>query len=73
MLSAPSLPLAGEGGMEWTMDRRDEIKKLAHLEEAPYPFLSLYLTTKWDDKQKRERIRLITKIQLKRVLDQFKD
>jgi hypothetical protein len=65
MLSSPSLPLAGEGGAEWTMDRRDKVKKLAHSEQAPYPFLSLYFNTEWDDNQKRERIRLITKNQLK--------
>ena len=39
--------------MEWTMNMRSEIKKLAHLGETPYPFLSLYLNTKWDDEQQR--------------------
>ena len=56
-----------------TMDMKNEIKQLARLEETPYPFLSLYLNTKWDDEQQRERIRLFTKNQLKRALDQFKD
>jgi peptide chain release factor subunit 1 len=55
------------------MDMKSEIKKLAHIEEGPYPFLSLYLNTKWDDEQQRERIRLFTKNQLKRIHDQLKD
>jgi peptide chain release factor subunit 1 len=59
--------------MELPMDMRSEIRKLARLEETPYPFLSLYLNTKWDDEQQRERIRLFTKNQLKKALDQLKD
>jgi len=59
--------------MELTLDMRSEIKKLARMEETPFPFLSLYLNTKWDDEQQRERIRLFTKNQLKRTYDQFKD
>jgi peptide chain release factor subunit 1 len=55
------------------MDMRSEIRKLARMEEGPYPFLSLYLNTKWDDEQQRERIRLFTKNQLKRIYDQLKD
>jgi peptide chain release factor subunit 1 len=55
------------------MDMKSEIKKLAHIEEGPYPFLSLYLDTKWDDEQQRERIRLFTKNQLKKIHDQLKD
>jgi len=47
------------------MDMKSEIKKLARIEEGPYPFCSLYLNTKWDDEQQRERIRLFTKNQLK--------
>jgi peptide chain release factor subunit 1 len=54
------------------MDVRSEIKKLARIEEVPYPFLSLYLNTKWDDEQQRERIRLFTKNQLKKGYDQIK-
>ncbi|NWG04100.1 MAG: hypothetical protein HXY44_14700 [Syntrophaceae bacterium] len=50
-----------------------EIRKLAHLEEAPYPFLSLYLNTKWDDEQQRERTRLFTKNQFRKVYHQFRD
>jgi len=52
---------------------RSEIKKLARIEEGPYPFLSLYLNTKWDDEQQRERIRLFTKNQLKKGFDQLRD
>jgi peptide chain release factor subunit 1 len=55
------------------MDMRSEIKKLARLDQTLFPFLSLYLNTKWDDEQQRERIRLFTKNQLKRTYDQFKD
>jgi peptide chain release factor subunit 1 len=55
------------------MDIKTEIKKLARTEDSPYPFLSLYLDTKWDDEQQRERIRLFTKNQLKRIHDQLKD
>jgi len=55
------------------MDIRNEIKKLARMEEGPYPFISLYLNTKWDDEQQRERIRLFTKNQLRKASDQLKD
>ena len=55
------------------MDTRYEIKKLARIEEGPYPFCSLYLDTKWDDEQQRERIRLFTKNQLKKASDRLKD
>ncbi len=55
------------------MDMRNEIKKLARLGEVSYPFFSLYLNTKWDDEQQRERIRLFIKNQLRRAYDQFKD
>ncbi len=55
------------------MDMRSEIRKLARTEEGPYPFLSLYLNTKWDDEQQRERIRLFTKNQLKKGFDQLKE
>ena len=58
--------------MELAMDMRNEIGKLAHLEENSLPFLSLYLNTKWDDEQQRERIRLFTKNQFKRAFEQFK-
>jgi len=54
------------------MDMRTEIKKLARIEEGPYPFCSLYLNTKWDDEQQRQRIRLFTKNQLKKGYDQLK-
>jgi peptide chain release factor subunit 1 len=55
------------------MEMRSEIKRLARVDEGPYPFLSLYLNTKWDDEQQRERIRLFTKNQLKKGYDQLKE
>jgi len=55
------------------MDLKSEIKKLARIEESPFPFSSLYLDTKWDDEQQRERARLFTKNQFKRIYDQLKD
>lgn len=54
------------------MELRSEIKKLARIEEGPSPFLSLYLNTRWDSEQQRERIRLFTKNQLKKGIDQLK-
>jgi len=54
------------------MDMRNEIKKLARMEEGPYPFCSLYLNTKWDDEHQRERIRLFTKNELKKGFDRLK-
>jgi len=59
--------------MEFAMEMRNEIKKLARIEEGPYPFCSLYLDTKWADEQQRERIRLFTKNQLKKASDQLKE
>lgn len=55
------------------MDMRNEIRRLARIQEGPYPFLSCYLNTKWDDEQQRERIRLFIKNQLKKGYDQLKD
>ncbi|OGP71200.1 MAG: hypothetical protein A2W09_06260 [Deltaproteobacteria bacterium RBG_16_50_11] len=57
---------------DFEMDMRNEIKKLARMEEGGSPFLSLYLNTKWVDEQQRERIRLFTKNQLKKGYDQLK-
>lgn len=54
------------------MDIRTEIKKLARIEEGSFPFISLYLNTKWEDEQQRERIRLFTKNELKKGYDQLK-
>jgi hypothetical protein len=31
------------------MEMKNEIKRLARMEESPHPFCSLYLNTKWDD------------------------
>jgi peptide chain release factor subunit 1 len=66
------LPFGMRDG-DFDMNMRNEIKKLAHMEEGSYPFLSLYLNTKWVDEQQRERIRLFTKNQLKKGYDQLKD
>lgn len=54
------------------MEIRNEIKRLARIEEGPFPFVSLYLNTRWDSEQQRERIRLFTKNQLKKGFDQLK-
>ncbi len=54
------------------MDMKGEIKKLAQTKEGHFPFLSLYLNTKWDDEQQRERIRLFIKNQLKKGYNQIK-
>lgn len=55
------------------MEMKSEIKKLARIGEGLYPFCSLYLNTKWDNEQQRERIRLFTKNELKKGYDQLKD
>jgi peptide chain release factor subunit 1 len=55
------------------MEMRNEIKKLARIEEGPHPFFSLYLNTRWDSEQQRERIRLFTKNQLRKGMDRLKD
>jgi len=55
------------------MDIRSEIKKLARMEEGSMPFISLYLNTKWEDEQQRERIRLFIKNELRKGWDQLKD
>ena len=54
------------------MEMRNEIRKLARIEEGPYPFFSLYLNTRWDSEQQRERIRLFTKNQMKKGFDRLK-
>ncbi len=55
------------------MEMRNEIRRLARLEETPHPFCSLYLNTKWDDEQQRERTRLFAKNQLKKASDELKE
>jgi len=47
------------------MDIKREIRKLAKLPETDYPFLSLYLNTKWEDEKQRGRVRLFVKNKLK--------
>lgn len=54
------------------MEMRNEIKKLARIEEGSYPFFSLYLNTRWDSEQQRERIRLFVKNQLKKGMEQIR-
>jgi len=54
------------------MEMSKELKRLARIEEGPYPFCSLYLNTKWEDEQQRERIRLFIKNQLKKGTEQLK-
>jgi peptide subunit release factor 1 (eRF1) len=55
------------------MDMKSEIRKLARMEDGISPFCSLYLNTKWDDEQQRERMRLFTKNRLKNALEELKD
>ena len=47
------------------MDTKKEIRKLAKIPETDYPFISLYLNTKWEDEKQRERVRLFVKNELK--------
>jgi len=47
------------------MDIKKEIKKLAKIPETDYPFISLYLNTKWEDEKQRKRVRLFLKNELK--------
>jgi len=54
------------------MEMSKELKRLARIEEGPYPFCSLYLNTKWEDEQQRERIRLFINNQLKKGAEQLK-
>jgi len=60
------------GSIGVLMDIRSEIKKLARIEASPYPFFSLYLNTRWDSEQQRERIRLFVKNQLKKGMEEVK-
>lgn len=55
------------------MKMRSEIKRLARIEEANAPFISIYLNTKWSDEQQRERIRLFIKNQLKKGYDKLQN
>ncbi|MFB0506648.1 MAG: Vms1/Ankzf1 family peptidyl-tRNA hydrolase [Thermodesulfobacteriota bacterium] len=47
------------------MDIKREIKKLAKIPETDYPFLSLYLNTKWEDEKHRGKVRLFVKNEMK--------
>lgn len=55
------------------MEMRNQIRKLARIEESTAPFFSLYLNTRWDSEQQRKRIRLFTKNQLKKGFDLTKE
>lgn len=43
----------------------DEIKSLSKVPRSPYPFLTLYLNTRWDSEKQRERVRIFVKTKLK--------
>ncbi len=49
------------------MDIKREIRKLAKIPETDYPFISLYLNTKWEDEKQRKRVRLFVKNELKQA------
>jgi len=55
------------------MDMKKEIRKLAKIPESDYPFLSLYLNTKWEDEKQRGRVRLFVKNELKEAQKSIKD
>jgi peptide chain release factor subunit 1 len=47
------------------MDIKREIRRLARIPETDYPFISLYLNTKWEDEKQRKRVKLFVKNGLK--------
>jgi len=55
------------------MDMKKEIRKLAKIPETGYPFLSLYLNTKWEDEKQRGRVRLFVKNELKEAQKLMKE
>jgi peptide chain release factor subunit 1 len=55
------------------MDIKREIRKLAKIPETEYPFLSLYLNTKWEDEKQRGRVRLFVKNKLKEAQTLIKE
>ena len=55
------------------MDPKKEIRALAKIPETNYPFISLYLNTKWEDEKQRERVRLFVKNELKKAKKMVKD
>jgi len=55
------------------MDIKKEIRKLAKIPETDYPFLSLYLNTKWEDEKQRGRVRLFVKNELKEAQKSIKE
>ena len=47
------------------MDIKRAIRRLAKIPETDYPFISLYLNTKWEDEKQRQRVRLFVKNEFK--------
>lgn len=43
----------------------EELKVLAKIPRSSYPFLTLYLNTRWDSEKQRERVRIFVKTKLK--------
>jgi peptide chain release factor subunit 1 len=48
-----------EGGAFMTID--EAIRTLITIQDTEYPFMSLYLNTRWDNEQQRERVRIFWK------------
>lgn len=46
----------------------EEIKPLAKIPRSPFPFLTLYLNTRWDSEKQRERVRIFVKTRLREFL-----
>ncbi|MBI5445320.1 MAG: hypothetical protein HY900_29425 [Deltaproteobacteria bacterium] len=50
------------------MSLQEELKALARVSEAPQPFVTFYLNTKWDSEKQRERVRIFVKSKLRDLL-----
>lgn len=50
------------------MSLLDELKGLARVAEAPQPFVTFYLNTKWDSEKQREKVRIFVKSKLRDLL-----
>ncbi|MBI5016632.1 MAG: hypothetical protein HZB55_14225 [Deltaproteobacteria bacterium] len=46
----------------------EEMKGLARIPRSSFPFLTLYLNTRWDSEKQRERVRIFVKTKLKEFL-----
>jgi peptide chain release factor subunit 1 len=55
------------------MNTIKEIRELARIPESNYPFISLYLNTKWEDEKQRKRVRLFVKNELKKAQKAVKE